>query len=196
MNASAPAPAREVEVQSKVRRIRMFGRIARVPCAAIFGFGVVGIVFMAIPATLGMPIQGPEATQAWTPQMKLWALPLAATIAGVWLGSIYQFYRLFGNLAAGAIYTAENVRRVRNLGLLGLAGAVLGLLISLAWRTLYGYVFVDPSPSQPAEWFSFSETLGSFISAGSLLLISWVMDVGLYEKDHADALQRDADLVI
>ena len=34
------------------------------------------------------------------------------------------------------------------------------------------------------------------LTAGLILLVSWVMDVGLYEKDHADALQRDADLVI
>jgi len=36
----------------------------------------------------------------------------------------------------------------------------------------------------------------SFATAGLVLLASWIMDVGLYEKDHADALQRDAELTI
>jgi hypothetical protein len=37
---------------------------------------------------------------------------------------------------------------------------------------------------------------GDFVSAGLILLASWIMDVGLYEKDHADELKREADLVI
>ena len=41
-----------------------------------------------------------------------------------------------------------------------------------------------------------SESVSSFFAAGLILLVSWIMDVGLYEKDHADALRRDADLVI
>jgi hypothetical protein len=44
--------------------------------------------------------------------------------------------------------------------------------------------------------FPWSEALSSAVSAGLLLLVSWIMDVGLHAKDHADALQRDADLVI
>jgi hypothetical protein len=43
---------------------------------------------------------------------------------------------------------------------------------------------------------SFGELLSSFAAAGLVLLVSWIMDVGLYEKEHADALRRDADLVI
>ena len=43
---------------------------------------------------------------------------------------------------------------------------------------------------------AFGELLSSFVAAGLVLLVSWIMDIGLYEKDHADALQRDADLVI
>lgn len=43
---------------------------------------------------------------------------------------------------------------------------------------------------------SFSELLSSFAAAGLSLLVSWIMDVGLYEKQHAEALRRDADLVI
>jgi hypothetical protein len=40
VNVSAPALTREGEVQSKIRKVRTFARIARVVCAAIFGFGL------------------------------------------------------------------------------------------------------------------------------------------------------------
>jgi hypothetical protein len=43
---------------------------------------------------------------------------------------------------------------------------------------------------------SLSALFSSFATAGLVLLASWIMDVGLYEKDHADALQRDAELTI
>jgi hypothetical protein len=31
--------------------------------------------------------------------------------------------------------------------------------------------------------------------AWRVLLASWIMDVGLYEKEHADELPRDSDLM-
>jgi hypothetical protein len=114
-------------------------------------------------------------------------------IAGVSLASVYQLYRLFGNLAGGAIYTPENVRRVRNVGLLWLLLAVIYVVIPIASAALISSGLEVP---QSGLAFSWSESLSSFISAGFVLFVSWIMDVGLYEKDHADALQRDADLVI
>jgi hypothetical protein len=43
---------------------------------------------------------------------------------------------------------------------------------------------------------SLPELFSSFATAGIVLLASWIMDVGLYVKDHADALQHDAELTI
>jgi hypothetical protein len=40
------------------------------------------------------------------------------------------------------------------------------------------------------------ELFSSFATAGLLVLASWIMDVGRYTKDHADALQHDAELTI
>ena len=99
--------------------------------------------------------------------------------------------------AAGAIYTPENVRRVRHVGLLWLLSAVLGIVIPIASAALVAFGFIDASvPINHDLAFSSSESLSSIVSAGLILLASWIMDVGLYEKDHADALRRDADLVI
>jgi hypothetical protein len=109
---------------------------------------------------------------------------------------VRQFHRLFGNLAAGAIYTPDNVRHVRYVGLLWLLSAVLNIVLPAA--LMIGNRFLDaPVPIDPDRVFpSFWELLSAFGAAGLVLLVSWIMDVGLYEKEHADALRRDAELVI
>jgi hypothetical protein len=187
VNASASALPRKDAVQSNICKVRTFGRNARVACAALFGFGLVGTVVMLFLVALG-----PKLT---TPQLKIWALLVVGVLSGVVLSAMYQLYRLFGNLATGAIFTPENVRRVRHVGLLWLLWALLGILIPVASASLIALGYIDawgPFKSDPV----FSQSLSSFIAAGLILLVSWIMDVGLYEKDHADALQRDADLVI
>jgi hypothetical protein len=206
LNASASAIPREDEVQSKIRKVRQFGRIARVVCAAIFGFGLVGslaLLLIFVPTHIPGPIKGNGGAYELlagllTPLQLKWAVSLGTSIlAGVWLAAVYQLYRLFGNLAVGAIYTPENVRRVRNVGLLFLLLAVLAGIV-LPAALVFAHGFFDASvPIDLERLFpSLPELLGDFVSPGLILLASWIMDVGLYEKDHADALRRDADLVI
>jgi hypothetical protein len=194
VNTSAPALTREDEVQSKIRKVSAFGRHARVVCSALFGFGLVGIVFIWIPAVLGVAVAGPDGA-VFTAEQKWWGLAVMSVTSGVGLAIVYQLYRLFGNLAAGTIYSPETIRRVRYVGLLSLLWAALGILIPMVWTTLAALAFVDPA-SSVGHAFSLPETLSAFMSAGLILLVSWIMDVGLYEKDHAAELQRDADLVI
>ena len=205
MNASAPALTRENEVQSKTRKVRTFGRNARAVCAAIFGFGLVGSVVMLLMIVLGTI--GPESeirlglfivskallTTLW---FKVSVVLALGVVTGVWLAAVHQLYRLFGNLAAGAIYTPENVRRVRYVGLLWLLSAVLGIVIPAALVVAQGFIDASVPIDLDRLFPSLSMSLGDFVSAGLILLVSWIMDVGLYAKDHADELQRDADLVI
>lgn len=197
MNASAPAFSREDDVQSKIRKVTTFARYARVVCSALFALGIVGGGGVLLIGLFGVFTDAPVGDNALTPHQKLWALPLTAIAASFGLAAVYQLYRLFGTLASGAIYTAENVDRVRRVGFLWLLSAVFSVLLPVIWLGLVSLGLVEPSdPPKHQLWFSWSDSLASFISAGLILLVSWVMDVGLYEKDHADALRRDADLVI
>ena len=218
MNASAPALPREDEVQSKIRKIRTFGRNARVVCLALFWLAFVGAVILpliAVAIRAGMLITGAAPTDVaarpnifdggaydvlqalLTPlQLLLCVFLVLGVVLGVWFATLNQLYLLFGSLAAGAIYTPENVRRVRNVGLLSLLWAVLGVVLPTA--LVVARALIDASvPMDPDRVFPpLSQVLGAFVTAGFVLLASWIMDVGLYEKDHADALQRDAELTI
>ena len=197
MNASASTLTREHEVQSKIRKVSTFSRYARVVCATLFGFGLVGSVVVLIFGILGAIFFPAPGGGELTRAQKMLMLPLFCATAGVFLAMVYQLYRLFGSLAARTIYTSENVRRVRHVGLLYLLLAVIGLLIPIAWSAFVALGFIEPTSPPKFEVGSWlPQSLSSFVAAAVILLISWIMDVGLYEKDHADELQRDADLVI
>lgn len=197
MNASASALTREGEVQSKIGKVRTFSRIARVFCSAIFAIGLVMGMVLLIVGVFGLFSPGRISDTGFTPNQKMAALSMTPVVFWLWLAVVYQLYRLFGNLATGAIYTSENVRRVRHIGLLYLAWAVLGILIPFAWAVLVRVGLLEPSaPPKLESWLSWSGSMNSFVTAGLILLASWIMDVGLYEKDHAEALKRDAELVI
>ena len=216
MNASAALLPREVEVQSKIRKIRTFGRNGRVVCLALFWLAFVVFVILpliAIAVRTGMGIAGTVPTDVLRPngdggsydvlqalltplQLVVCVFLVLGVVIGVWFAALNQLYLLFGSLATGAIYTPENVRRVRNVGLLLLLLAVLGIVIPTA--LVVARFLIDASvPIDLDRVFpSLSEVFSSFTTAGLVLLASWIMDVGLYEKDHADALQRDAALTI
>lgn len=197
VNASASLLGREIAVQTRIRKVSTFGRYARVVCSALFAFGLIGSLGMLIAGALGVNTPTPISDITLTPQQKMWVLPLEALAMGLSLGVVFQLYRLFGNLATGAIYTSENVRRVRSVGFLWLSSGLLGVMLPVAWTSLITAGLIEPSdPPKLAGWLSVWESLNSVIAAGLILLVSWVMEIGLHEKEHAAALQRDADLVI
>ncbi|HTE39708.1 MAG TPA: hypothetical protein VK629_02690 [Steroidobacteraceae bacterium] len=208
MNASASALPRAVEVQSKIRKVRAFSRNARVVCAALFGLSVAGSVIVMLVMTL-MMVLGPA--REWrdngglddvmravlTPlQFNLWALCIMSIVIGIWLNILRQLERLFGNLAAGAIYTPENVRHLRNVGFLSLLWAALSILIPTTHVVVLRLISSTVPIDLDRIFLSFYELIGTLVTPGLILLVSWIMDVGLYEKEHADALRREADLVI
>jgi hypothetical protein len=204
MTASTSALPRKPDVQSRIEKIRDFSRRARTLSAALFVIGlvataasVIAIALTGVPAPQrveGSPVDvlsnalPPWQVRAW------WALGQAA-VMGVGLAIVFQFTRLFGSLASGEIYTNANVRRVRHVGLLLMLLAPLGavvpaLTLALAVNLTEAQVVVNGSFN------SMGQAIGAFIAGGLVLLASWIMDVGLYEKEHADELRRDADLMI
>jgi hypothetical protein len=203
VNVTASAPSRDEQVQSKVRQIRAFGRDARSVCTLLFWVSAAGgaALLIVVVRSSGWGMDNGRIvdilSSPLTP-LSTKVSTLLAMIAGiaVWLVALRQLRHLFGSLAAGAIYTLENVRRVRNVGLLWLLSAVLSFAapatLVIANSLADASVPIDFDLVFP----SFSEALSSFAAAGLVLLVSWIMDVGLYEKEHADALRHEAELVI
>lgn len=210
MNASASVTARDEEVQWKIRQIRAFGRKARSVCTFLFWFAVAaGVALLIIVVrSFGSPLdltgggvgngRIPDILSSpLTPlSVKVWTLLALAVGIAVWLAAMRQLQHLFGDLAAGAIYTQENVRRVRNVGLLWLLSAALGFLIPATLVIANSLVDASVPIDFDLVFPSISEAFSTFAAAGLVLLVSWIMDVGLYEKEHADALRRDAEFVI
>lgn len=199
MNALASTLPRANQVQTKVRR---FGKGARVVSAVLLGFGCAAILGLLLFLAFG-PTQQPkngsgEVSALLASPLTMYLRALASF--GFWLTVGYQLYRLFGNLAAGAIYTPENVRRVRNVSLMWLLFAVLGVALpatlDVARQLTDGLTANNGARVFTLAYGSFSYLLESLFSAGLVLLASWIMEVGLHEKNNADMLQRDAELTI
>jgi hypothetical protein len=210
VNATASATPRHQQVQSKIRQISAFGGNARSVCTFLFWLTVAGgaALLIVVVRSLVSPLHaagwGPDngrivdiLTSPLTP-LSAKVCTLIALMAGiaVWLAALRQLRHLFGNLATGAIYTPENVRRVRNVGLLWLLSAVLSLVIPATLMIANSLADASVHIDFDLVFPSFSEAFGTFIAAGLVLLVSWIMDVGLYEKEHADALRHEAELVI
>jgi hypothetical protein len=210
VNATASVTPRHQQVQSKIRKISAFGRNARSVCTFLFWLTVAGgtALLIVVVRSLMSPLHatgwGPDngriadiLTSPLTP-LSVKVCTLVALMAGfaVWLAALRQLQLLFGNLAAGAIYTLENVRRVRNVGLLWLLSAVLSLVIPATLVIANSLADASVPIDFDLVFPSFSEVFSTFIAAGFVLLVSWIMDVGLYEKEHADALRREAEFVI
>jgi small basic protein len=199
-----PLP-RDAEVQSRIHRIRTFSRKARSTCAVLIAFVLISFaiaIFGVLRAHLTTPLAGSVGVFGFpispiTPlPLKVCAMLGAGLGIGLLLAILLQLHRLFGNLANGAIHTSENVRRVRQVGVLWILGAVLGIAIPATVVIVNG-LLAAPFPLDLDRVFpSFWEMFTSFSAAGMILLVSWILDVGLYEKQHADSLRRDADLVI
>jgi hypothetical protein len=204
VTASVSPLPREEEVQSKIRKVQSFGRNARSVCGALIGFGilVIAIVLLIVLRSMaGAPPSGSGVYAILTSHlapvlMKMWTLLGVVVGIGFWLVTLLQLHRLFGSLAAGAIYTTENVRRVRSIGILWLLWAVLNIAFPATLILVNGFSAAPVSIDLDDVFPSLGELFTSFATAGLVLLVSWIMDVGLYEKQHADALRRDADLVI
>jgi len=207
MNTSTSPLPRDPQVQSRIQKIRAFSRKARNVCAVLLGVGLVcylmGLLivpFVGLPATPERldGTTGDLLNALLTPlQLKLWWVVSYGAVMGCQLAVVYQLFRLFGNLATGSIYTPENVRRVGRVGLLLLALAILhvvlpNIALAVAKSLAEGSVTIVQDPMIKRIGQSFS----AFAAAGLVLLASWVMDVGLYEKEHAEELRHDADLMI
>jgi hypothetical protein len=122
-----------------------------------------------------------------------WTLKL---LAGIWLILVFgialkllrHLARLFDLYSQGQIFTADNVRQIRQIGISVLLIVTTFLYGALA--RMFLYVTGHPTPAAPPT----RDTLGIDIDAGFwliiggivIIVISWIMDVGRELREESD----------
>lgn len=185
-----------------VRKIMRGSVWARNITSVVFACGLVTLVFLCIPVAIGgiagQPVSvGPyvfasAALAPWT--ARLYVLLVLVVGGALAMAAVLMIRSVFANLALGNIFCEANVRHIRNLGWLSIAGGILCWLIPVADGAYFmltdhrGIAFQDPS--------TLFTGLSQILNGGLYLLASWIMAVGLGVREDVEQLQHDAELVI
>lgn len=192
----------------KLARIRKLSRVGNVGVTALLALGLVStpIILGAIAfgptyegfkvSSFGKGVLVVPGNEITTLGQKLVLIAAVALVMAITIKGLFHLRGLFRNFSVGAIYTRANVHHIRMLGWLAMAGAGFGLLApALAYLLVQAGVFdahllagsaLDVTPI----------SFGPFVTAGLILLASWIMDVGRETSDDAEALRKDAELVV
>lgn len=196
------------ETEARIRTVQKFGKNARQFCALVAaGLGILAFVSWATifagPRVAGVTIRlggfySVATDQLTTAPIKVWLFIVVTLVLGLFGWTLFHLHRLFKQLEAGSIYTQQNVYHLRQVGLLSMALAVIQLILPLLSFALVEIGFIDRAlvtGSGNALVFGTS-SFGGLITASLILLASWIMDVGRQISDDAEAMRREADLVI
>ncbi len=200
------------ETEAKILTVQRFGRYARAICGClgvllpiymiyIWGVILAGPWIRADGPMIGFGAYYVTGTQLISMPIKAWALIVFTTGVVVSACTLYQLYCLFDRLADGAIYTKQTVWHLRQLGWLAIVATVVHLILPPISLLLVdtGFIdralvtFVDPDLGT-RPWFSAS--LGGFATGLLILLASWILDVARQTAEDAEAMRREAELVI
>jgi hypothetical protein len=187
---------------SLVRKITRGSVWARNATSVLFAFGLVTLIFLCVPVAMGgiagQPVAvGPyvfasAALEPWT--ARLYVLLVLVVGGALAMAALLMIRSVFANLAQGNIFCEANVRHIRNLGWLTIAGGILCWLIPAADAAYFmltdhrGITFQDAS--------TLFTGLAQILNGALFLLASWIMAVGLGVREDAEALRHDAELVI
>ena len=193
------------ETEAKVRTVQKFGRVARFVCGSL---GTLLAIFLVLMC--GFIVSGPTrarndltlgaytvtAEQLTSAPGKAWVV-IVVTSAFVLIGwNLYHLYCLFDRLAAGSIYTRQTVWHLRQLGWVAIGFAVWQPILVAISFALAELGFLDRALLAPVDPELVPAMVGGFITAALILLAAWIMDVGREVSEDADAMRREADLVI
>lgn len=190
--------------QSSLIRIRKFGGFARTTCTVLMIALAAGLV-LAVLAVLGGPTANFSITiGSWkipgavieTPLLKAWLAFLCVVGMGLVIFCLGLLRTVFANLAAGRVYTRQNVDCIRGVGLVWIVGGVVQISAALVTGVLLATRAIDWSvvTHVASPWGAGSLT--PFVTGSMILLVAWIMDVGRGVSEEAETLRRDAELVV
>jgi len=187
--------------EAQIRTVQKYSALARGLCSVL-------LVMLMISSLLvvSMVVNGPgpggakitigrfvlSASDLDSVRLKIWLLFMIGTGVAISAGIIYLLRRVFDNMAHAEIFSADNVRHIRRIGLLILAVGVLQLVMPV----LDAILLADSAFDDHSLTISFPAALVPFLAAGFIYLVSWIMQVGLGVTTEAAELRRDAELVV
>jgi hypothetical protein len=196
--------------QNRLGKVQRFGRVARNACTALLAF----VALLAAPYGIFTVVTASNSTRLDLDlgllafrgdhidslSVKTWLIAIFSSVLLIFLRSLWLIRRVFGNLARGQIYTRGNVRLLHALGLLMMIGACLPAIV-LPVDILLTETQMISVPTTSHFTLSVSSgalmaALSTFATAGIVILISWIMDIGLAVSEEADELRRDSELVV
>jgi hypothetical protein len=196
------------ETAARVRNVQKFAKNGWQFCAlagfflGVYVLGAWAKIFFTFAGRIDIgPVYRINADLLTTAADKAWMFLLVTVMVGLSAGILLHLYRLFRQLETGSIYTKQNVHHLRQIGWLSMALALIQLFLpllayALAELNLISDLLVPvASPANGAPMFV-GQSFSGVITAALILLASWIMDVGREISDDADAMRREADLVI
>lgn len=187
---------------SVVQKIMRGSAWARNITSVFAALTIVAVMFTGITVAMGgiagqkvlvgPYVFSPGALGPWTNRL---FVMLVVLIGGALVtASMLLIRSVFADLARGNIFCDANVRRIRSLGWLSIAGGIGCWLVPVASAALVALTGHDGIANRDDSTFSMG--LGQIINGGLYLLASWIMAVGLGVREEAEELQRDAELVV
>jgi hypothetical protein len=188
---------------SQVQKVMRASVYARRITTFLMGLMLFGFTGALLSLTTGFPsstfkfsissyVFSHQSLQTWP--AKLYVMTVLLLIFSTLLGFLYLLRSVFVNLARGEIFCAANVKNIRYMGLLIIAGVFFEILTTLANATIFMYLGHEGITYRDRPFFS--NALEPFAYGGMLILLSWIMAVGLGVREDAEELRRDAELVI
>jgi hypothetical protein len=196
------------ETEARIRSVQKFAKNGWQFCAlagfflGVYVLGAWAKIFLTFAGRIDIgTVYRINADLLTTAADKTWMFVLVTVMVGLSAGILLHLYRLFRQLEAGSIYTKLNVHHLRQIGWLSMALALIQLFLPLLAYALVELNLISDllvpfaAPANGAPMFV-GQSFSGVITAALILLASWIMDVGREISDDADALRRDADLVI
>ena len=106
--------------------------------------------------------------------------------AAIGLKATYHVMKLFALYAEGKIFSAENVRQIRQVGIAVLLFAPLAVLALFVPLIAPGADGSSPTISAGPGWVGGGRAFESVISGTIILVVSWIMDVGRELREEQD----------
>ena len=190
----------DTTIPAEILKVQRFGRLARKACLLLMGIVALGTILLLVAAGKGLQVNmdpysvPPDQLSTAGALYALFGFGLVLAI--IFMG-LFHLYSLFTHFAQGGIYTAANVRHIRQLGLLAMAWAVLDIILPVGSIILLQAGLIDAAvvTKHPQLVFG-SSNIPSFITASLILLASWIMEVGRRTTDEAERMRREAELVV